>query len=107
MGIYIYIYDLKVLYTHISVYRRVYSYICIRELCRMRARYEILTKATVKITVILEVTLCSLVDRYQRFGGTYCFHLRLTLMIEVIGLSEALVPLYRTARRHTLENRNL
>jgi hypothetical protein len=29
-----------------------------------------------KITVYWDVTPCSLADRYQRFGGTSCLHLR-------------------------------
>jgi hypothetical protein len=35
---------------------------------------EVLTLVTVKITIFWDVTLYSLVDRYQCFEGTFCFH---------------------------------
>jgi hypothetical protein len=39
----------------------------------MQVRYEVLTAASMK-TVIFDVALCSLVQIYRRFRGTYCLH---------------------------------
>jgi hypothetical protein len=40
------------------------------------ARFEVLAAMTMKSTVFWNVTPCSLVEVYQRSGGTYCIHLR-------------------------------
>jgi hypothetical protein len=37
-------------------------------------RYEYLRELTVKNTIFWNVILCSLVDVYQHFAGTYCLH---------------------------------
>jgi hypothetical protein len=39
------------------------------------ARSEVLAVVIMKIIAFWDVTRCSLVDRYQQFGGTYCRHL--------------------------------
>jgi hypothetical protein len=39
-------------------------------------RSEVLTEATVYITVFWDVTQCSLIYRYQNFGGTCCCRLQ-------------------------------
>jgi hypothetical protein len=38
--------------------------------------FGVLTAVTMKITVFWDVTPCSLVERYQCFGRTCCFHLK-------------------------------
>jgi hypothetical protein len=38
-------------------------------------RFQVLTAAGLKITAFLNVTLCNLLDSYQRFGGTFCLDL--------------------------------
>jgi hypothetical protein len=39
-------------------------------------RHEALTAANVKITILWDVTPCSLVDIYERFGGTYRIYIQ-------------------------------
>jgi hypothetical protein len=51
-----------------------------------------------------------LVDRYQRFGGTYCFHLhgrRVRVKIEVADSSEIIVLFYKTELHQITDDRNL
>lgn len=38
--------------------------------------FEVYTVVNIKIMFFLNVTQCSPVDRHQRFGVTYCLHLR-------------------------------
>jgi hypothetical protein len=47
----------------------------------MVARFGVLTAVTIKITLFLDVTQCSLIYRYKCFGGTCCLHLQGTLKI--------------------------
>jgi hypothetical protein len=44
--------------------------------CEEKAKYLTLWEKTVsiKITALRDVMPCSLVDSYQRFGGTCCLH---------------------------------
>jgi hypothetical protein len=46
------------------------------------------------VTIIWDVTVCSLVDKSQRFRGTCCFHLQVpsTLITEAVYTSETFVP---------------
>jgi hypothetical protein len=37
-------------------------------------RFQVLTAASMKMTVFWDVAPCSLVDVYRRFRGTYCLH---------------------------------
>jgi hypothetical protein len=39
-------------------------------------RFEVLTTASIPITVSWDVTPCSLVNKYQHFRGTFCPHCR-------------------------------
>jgi hypothetical protein len=39
------------------------------------ASFEVLTAMSLKITVLWDVTLYSLIDRYRRFGGKCCLRL--------------------------------
>jgi hypothetical protein len=39
-------------------------------------RFEVLTAVSFMIAIFLDVIMCHLGDRYQRFGGTYRFHLQ-------------------------------
>jgi hypothetical protein len=40
-------------------------------------RSEVLTAGNLKITIFWEMTLCNLVESYQLFIGTCCFHLQI------------------------------
>jgi hypothetical protein len=39
-------------------------------------RFEVLRAVQMSVLVLWVVTPCGLVGRYQRFGGTFCFHLQ-------------------------------
>jgi hypothetical protein len=39
-------------------------------------RFEVLTAVKMSVLFFWVVTLCGLVGKYQRFGGTYCLHLQ-------------------------------
>lgn len=38
--------------------------------CYMQVRFEVIAEVTMKITVFLDVTPCSLIDGYWHIGGT-------------------------------------
>jgi hypothetical protein len=61
---------------------------------------EVLVKWDMKIIVLWDVTTCSLVNRYQRLGGTYCTCLQgrmaPTLKMEAERFSEMSVTIYQT-----------
>ena len=40
-------------------------------------RYGVLMGLTMKLAICWYVILCSVVDRFQNFAGTFCFHLHL------------------------------
>lgn len=50
----------------------------------------------------------SLVDGYQRFGETRCFHLQNTgtLKMYTVGSSDILLPIYQTTRRYIIQDSN-
>lgn len=48
------------------------------------------------------VTPCETVAKYQRFGGTYCFHLH--GLVDSVLYSEMLVCTYKSARRRNTED---
>jgi hypothetical protein len=50
-------------------------------------RFEVLTAVTVKIAVFWNVTHCSLVSYYQRFGGTCCLHVLVKDVRQNVGTS--------------------
>jgi hypothetical protein len=56
------------------------------------SEFEVLMAMVVKVTVFRDVTPRSLIDIYQRFGGT-CLHLQ-TLKMEAASSSETSVPIY-------------
>jgi hypothetical protein len=45
--------------------------------------FEIITEVTMKCTVFWDMTLCSLVDIYRRFGGPYCLCLQVRRLSRV------------------------
>jgi hypothetical protein len=49
-------------------------------------KFQVLTSVIIKITVLWDMTQCSLVDGYQRLGNTLRF----------------LIPVYQTTRCHIL-----
>ena len=55
---------------------------------------------TVKITVSWHVTLCSLVDMYHTFGGTYCLEHQGVLKTETEDSSRILVDSYHAEWHH-------
>jgi hypothetical protein len=38
--------------------------------------FEVLKAVIRKIVILWDATQCSLLDRYQRFGGTFSFHMQ-------------------------------
>jgi hypothetical protein len=52
-----------------------------------------------KIVVFWDVTPCTLVNRYQRFGGICCLHLQ----GDTEGSSKVFDNMYQTTRRYILE----
>jgi hypothetical protein len=56
---------------------------------RMCVLYDVLTEVTLKITVFLDLKLCSLVYHYQYFGGMCYLHLqgrRVTVCVKYVFL---------------------
>jgi hypothetical protein len=76
-------------------------------------KFEILKVISMKITVVSGVTPYSLVDGYQCFRGSYCFHLQdkrtyfFYPKMEAAGSSETLVPIFETAWCHIPKGINL
>jgi hypothetical protein len=61
-----------------------------------------------ELTVFWDVTLCSLVDRYQCFKGICCLHLHSsTLKVEKACSSKMLVHIYQTIWDNVPEDSNL
>jgi hypothetical protein len=54
-------------------------------------RFQVLTAASMKMTVVWDVAPCSLVEIYQRFRGSYCRHHQDVLMMEAVRTSETSV----------------
>jgi hypothetical protein len=69
------------------------------------AGFEVLTAVSTKMAVFWVVTLCSLVEVYQRFRGPCC--LLFALMMEAARTSETLVNFYQTTRRYNPEDSHL
>jgi hypothetical protein len=61
------------LFAHVS-YVSINLSLTLREEQSLRARFEILTAASMKMAVFWVVALCSLVEVYRRFRGTCCLH---------------------------------
>jgi hypothetical protein len=66
----------------------------------MFVRFQVLTAASMKVTVFWDVTPCSLVEVYRRFRGACCLH-------HQGGCPEASVNFYQTIWRNTLEGSHL
>jgi hypothetical protein len=62
---------------------------------------------SVKMAVFWVEALCSLVEVYQRFRGSYCLHHQGALMMEAARTSETLVNLCQTTRRYNPEDSHL
>jgi hypothetical protein len=61
-------------------------------------RFEVLMVVNMMITAFLDVTPCSLVEKYLHFGETYCLHLsdrRVILMIKAVGFSKTVVCIFQ------------
>jgi hypothetical protein len=82
--------------------------------------FEVLAVMNIKITVVCNVILCSSVDKYQHFRGTYCLHLQgerishgekttsySTLKVEGAGSSETLIIVYQSTWRHIAKHSDL
>jgi hypothetical protein len=65
--------------------------------------FQVVTRAQLKITVLWGVALCSLVEMYQCFEGTYCFHHQGGLMIKIVN---SYYNSYQTTRRNVQEDNN-
>lgn len=64
-------------------------------------RSEVLTAVNVKVTVMWDVTLCSLLAAFQCFRRSCSQQLQGSdmfsiLKVEVVAFSEMLIPVYRT-----------
>jgi hypothetical protein len=57
-------------------------------------RFEVLTAASIKMTVFWVAAPCSLVEFYRRYRGAI-----IALMMEAASTSETLVNFYQTTRR--------
>jgi hypothetical protein len=67
-------------------------------------RFEVLTDVAIKITVFWDVTLCSPIEVYRRFGGKYCpYHHSSALKIETARSSKTSVNFHRITPRHIPE----
>jgi hypothetical protein len=63
-------------------------------------RFGVITAVKMSLMVFWAVTPCGIVDRYRRFGGTYCLQLQgktyktSRLKMEAVCSSETLVSTY-------------
>jgi hypothetical protein len=64
-------------------------------------RFQVLTSASMKMTVFWDVAPCSLVKVFLRFIDACC------LIIKAASTSETSVNFYQTTRRNTPENTHL
>jgi hypothetical protein len=60
-----------------------------------------------KVTAFWDIAPCSPVAVNQRFGGVYCLHNQVALMMEAVNTSERSVNLYGTTRRNIPEGCHL
>jgi hypothetical protein len=63
-------------------------------------RFQIITAASMKMTVFWDIAACSLVEIDRRFRGDFC----LGLMMDAVSTSEKSVNFYETARRNIPED---
>jgi hypothetical protein len=69
-------------------------------------RFQILTAASMKMTVFWGVLQCSLADVYRRFKGACCLHYQGDLMMKA-STSEKSVKFYHTTRLSNPEDSHL
>jgi hypothetical protein len=72
---------------------------------KLEVRFEVLTAASMKMTIFWVVVLCSLVEVYRRFRGVATSIT--TLMMEAASTSKMLVNFYQTALRNNPEDSHL
>jgi hypothetical protein len=65
-------------------------------------RFQVLTAASMKLTVFWDVALCSLVEVYRRFRGAYSLHHQGVALIMVM-----MANIYQTSLHNILEDSNL
>jgi hypothetical protein len=68
-------------------------------------RFQVLTAASIKLTVFWDVAPCSPVETDRRFRGAYC--LWAALMMEAVSTSETSVNFYETTRSNIPEDSHL
>jgi hypothetical protein len=66
--------------------------------------FEVLSAVNMSMLFFWVVTLCGLVGRYQRFGGTYVYFLGLKM--KAVCSSEILVFTYKSTQRYNPENQH-
>jgi hypothetical protein len=74
--------------------------------------FQVLTAASMKMTVFWDVRLCCLVEAYRRFRGTCCLHHQgdeslITLMMEAASTTETSINFYSSTWRNILEDSHL
>jgi hypothetical protein len=75
-------------------------------------RFQVLTAASMKMTVFGDIAPCSLVDVHRRFRSVYCLHHHgdeqlIALMMEAVSSSETQINLYQAERRNIPEDSHL
>jgi hypothetical protein len=70
-------------------------------------RFQVLTAASIKMTIFRDVASCSLVVVFRHFRCACCVNHQGALMTDVGSTSETSVNFYQTTRRNNPENSNL
>jgi hypothetical protein len=67
-------------------------------------RFQVLTAASLKMTVFWDVESCKLIETDRRFRGVYCL---ISVTMEAINASEMSANFYKTIRRNISEDGHL
>jgi hypothetical protein len=67
---------------------------------------EVTNRNRIKNTLFSDVTRCSLVEVFRRYGGTYCLHHPYSLKLGTVRSTETSTNFYQTTQRHIPYTRN-